>query len=342
MRSLTSRAQVFTVNIAPEDIGPFARTRMFVVKLGLRERREYIEAVKCLRQKPAKTPTSFASGVRNRMDDFTASHVNQTLFIHFSGWLLPWHRYFVWQYETALRDECGYMGSQPYWDWTEHNDNFTQHPLFDGSEYSLGGNGLYVPHGIANGTVPGVPDPQVVTKPPGTGGGCVVDGPFANITLNLGPVFPEGDPNRTGLEYSPHCMTRDFLQPLSQEFLTRESVAELLAQPTMADFRRTLDLGIHFAGHAGIGGDLSDVFTSPQDPAFYFHHGQIDRLWAMWQEQDLPSRLNATSDTQTYGNSPPSPNATIFDILEFGYVGGQVQMVDIMNTMGGALCYQYE
>ncbi|KAF4460621.1 hypothetical protein FALBO_12592, partial [Fusarium albosuccineum] len=219
------------------------------------------------------------------------------------GWLLPWHRYFVWQYETALRDECGYKGSQPYWDWTEHNDNFTQHPLFDGSEYSLGGNGLYVPYGIANGTVPGVPDPQVVTKPPGTGGGCVVDGPFANITLNLGPVFPEGDGNKTGLEYSPHCMKRDFLQPLGQEFLTHESAANLLSQPTMADFRRTLDLGIHFAGHAGIGGDLSDVFTSPQDPAFYFHHCQIDRLWAMWQEQDLPSRLNATSDTQTYGNS---------------------------------------
>lgn len=54
------------------------------VNLSLGERHEYIDAVKCLMRKPAKTPMSFAPGARNRMDDFTASHVNQTLFIHFS------------------------------------------------------------------------------------------------------------------------------------------------------------------------------------------------------------------------------------------------------------------
>lgn len=26
---------------------------------------------------------------------------------------LAWHRYFVWQYEKALREECGYKGYQP-------------------------------------------------------------------------------------------------------------------------------------------------------------------------------------------------------------------------------------
>lgn len=216
---------------------------------------------------------------------------------------MPWHRYFVWQYETALRDECGYTGTQPYWDWTLHNDDFTKDPLFDGSEYSLGGNGVRVPHGTVNGTVPGVPSPQVVTRPPGTGGGCVVDGPFANTTLNLGPVFPGGDHNNNGLEYSPHCLSRDFLQPLSERFLTKEAVAELLSQPTLADFRKNLDDGIHFAGHSSVGGDETDIFTSPQDPTFFFHHCQIDRLWAVWQEQDLAERLYAVSDTITYANS---------------------------------------
>lgn len=217
--------------------------------------------------------------------------------------MLPWHRYFVWQYETALRDECGYTGTQPYWDWTEHNDNFTNHPLFDGSQFSLGGNGVYVPHGTVNDTVPGVPDPQVVVRPPGTGGGCVIDGPFANITLNLGPKFPYGDRDSTALEYTPHCMTRDFLEPLAQQLLTNESVAELLSQPTLADFRSVMDNGIHFAGHSSIGGDLSDLWTSPQDPAFFFHHAQVDRLWAIWQEQDPSSRLYAVSDTITWANS---------------------------------------
>ncbi|KAI0451430.1 hypothetical protein F5B21DRAFT_487066 [Xylaria acuta] len=144
----------------------------------------------------------------------------------------------VWQCETALRVECGYKGTQPYWDWTLYTDDISQEPLFDGSEYSFGTNGVYVPHGTLNGTVPGVPAPQVVTRPPGTGGGCVVDGPFANITLTLGPVFPVAEEsNRTGLEYNPHCLTRDFLQVLAQQFLTNDTVSTLLSQPSVAEFR---------------------------------------------------------------------------------------------------------
>lgn len=27
---------------------------------------------------------------------------------------LPWHRWFTWTYDKALRDECGYRGSQPF------------------------------------------------------------------------------------------------------------------------------------------------------------------------------------------------------------------------------------
>ena len=48
------------------------------------ERAQYIDAVKCLRSLPAITPPFIAAGARNRIDDFTVSHVNQTLFIHFS------------------------------------------------------------------------------------------------------------------------------------------------------------------------------------------------------------------------------------------------------------------
>ena len=216
---------------------------------------------------------------------------------------MPWHRYFIAQYETALRDECGYDGYQPYWDWTTHSNDISSSPLFDGSEYSLGGNGIYVPHEFVNGTVPGVPEPQYVARPPGTGGGCVTDGPFANITLNIAPVFPYGSPNSTGYEYQPHCLQRDFLQPLSDNFLTKEKVDSLLSAPTIAEFRKILDDGTHFAGHSTVGGDMSDIFTSPQDPAFYFHHAQIDRLWTIWQAADPASRTYAVSDTVTYANS---------------------------------------
>lgn len=45
----------------------------------------------------------------------------------------------------------------------------------------------------------------------------------------------------------------------------------------------TGDLGPHGGGHFAIAGDPGgDLFTSPGDPAFYLHHGQVDRLWTLW------------------------------------------------------------
>jgi tyrosinase len=77
------------------------------------DRRAYIEAVQCLRTLPAKSDKSWAAAAKTRFDDFVAIHVNQTMYIHGNGLFLTWHRYFVWAYEQALRNECGYKGYQP-------------------------------------------------------------------------------------------------------------------------------------------------------------------------------------------------------------------------------------
>jgi hypothetical protein len=50
--------------------------------LSTKERGEYIDAVLCLSKKPAKTPLLEFPGVRNRYDDFVATHINQTVNIH--------------------------------------------------------------------------------------------------------------------------------------------------------------------------------------------------------------------------------------------------------------------
>jgi hypothetical protein len=69
--------------------------------------------VVCLQNLPPKTPTTLVPGVRSRFDDFLATHINQTLSIHNTTNFLSWHRQFVWGYERALREECGYKGFQP-------------------------------------------------------------------------------------------------------------------------------------------------------------------------------------------------------------------------------------
>lgn len=77
------------------------------------QRLDYIHAVQCLMSKPARTPSTAASGAKTRFDDFVATHINQTLTIHYTANFLAWHRYFMWLYEQALKEECGFTGISP-------------------------------------------------------------------------------------------------------------------------------------------------------------------------------------------------------------------------------------
>lgn len=95
------------------------------------DRKAYIKAVQCLRELPSKSDKTWAPAAKTRYDDFVAVHVNQTLYIHGNGLFLTWHRYFVWAYEKALRDECGYQGYQPVsFDLFAHHGSGSNHLLF--------------------------------------------------------------------------------------------------------------------------------------------------------------------------------------------------------------------
>lgn len=47
----------------------------------------------------------------------------------------------------------------------------------------------------------------------------------------------------------------------------------------------------------------NDLFSSPADPAFYFHHAQVDRVWTLWQGMDLERREEELMGTTTWFNS---------------------------------------
>ncbi|KAK7739334.1 hypothetical protein SLS63_001677 [Diaporthe eres] len=321
------------------------------------ERLDYVNAVKCLQRLPARTPASVAPGARSRFDDFVAVHINQTLTLHFTGNFMPWHRWFVHVYETALRDECGYRGYQPYWDWPKYMKAPQDSPIFNGDPYSLGGNGQYIPH---NGTV--ITPPEGVSGgdiqlPAGLGGGYVVTGPFANMTVNLGPfggTFGTEPGPDGGLGYNPRGLKRDVGPDINERYCNYTTVLDLLEKPTITDYRLlsegvpyTVEIGPHGGGHYVINGDPGgDLFTSPGDPAFWVHHGQMDRLWALWQTRD-PSSRYAQLDNGTYGhitwaNSPPSRLAELDDIIDMGYAGPSIKIRDVMSTTSGPFCYFYE
>jgi len=97
------------------------------------DKKTYIAAVKCLQSKPSIADPSFAPGARTRYDDFVAVHINQTLSIHGTvsthqsimvhvkrkrltldkGNFLTWHRWYLYSFEQALKNECRYKGDQP-------------------------------------------------------------------------------------------------------------------------------------------------------------------------------------------------------------------------------------
>lgn len=54
--------------------------------------------------------------------------------------------------------------------------------------------------------------------------------------------------------------------------------------PSYADFWSKLELP-HNRVHVWVGGTMGDATTSPDDPCFYLHHCNIDRLWAIWQKK---------------------------------------------------------
>ena len=59
----------------------------------------------------------------------------------------------------------------------------------------------------------------------------------------------------------------------------------LQKQTKYLTFARTLENDLHNSGHTWIGGDMT-TSRSPRDPAFWFHHAQVDRVWAIWQKNN--------------------------------------------------------
>ncbi|KAK7984514.1 hypothetical protein PG989_011916 [Apiospora arundinis] len=316
------------------------------------EKLDYTRAVQCLMAKPAITPADKVPGARSRYDDIVATHINQTRTIHRSGSFLAWHRHYVWTFERALRDECGYKGYLPYWSWAKSSQDPINSPYLDGSEYSQGGNGEYEPHNCTRGLAS-----NLLCIEPGQGGGCVKTGPYAGVMANLTATVPSwpGITAKEPFSYDPRCIRHDISVPLAQKWSGDEHIVDLLLNPLyqtdIGAFQDRLQYtgnntfgwyGLHQFGHFLTNGDPSgDFFNSPNEPLFWLHHGMVDRVWWIWQNQKPVERAFQVDGTRTMNNKPPSDNATIEDTFDMGYNGGEVVIKDLVSTVAGPYCYIY-
>ncbi|KAK5275218.1 hypothetical protein LTR40_013416, partial [Exophiala xenobiotica] len=119
------------------------KTRVDFNNMAPADRKAYTDAVKCLMGQPSQLDQTLYPAATNRYMDYAVIHVNRTQYVHLDAFFLTWHRYFLWLYETDLEQTCGYTGAFPYWNFAETADDPHKYPIFDGSEYSMSGDGLY-------------------------------------------------------------------------------------------------------------------------------------------------------------------------------------------------------
>lgn len=146
---------------------------------------------------------------------------------------------------------------QSYWDWSldATPEAPTSTTVFSSEIFSphtgFGGNGAYIAP---------TPAQNPLNISGGTGGGCVLDGPFVESAFTL--HFPSKD-----------CLRRDFIPWIMNIFADARLVEEVMSQPDYTSFARTLekkpsftDPNIHAGGHFGVGGVLGNAGNAANSP----------------------------------------------------------------------------
>jgi tyrosinase len=171
---------------------------------------------------------------------------------------LPWHRYFLITLEGFLQQAVNDTNFRiPYWDWNTDAElpNPTTSPLWD-----MTNMGQFI----------GPSWPVRVAMNPTTGNIELVDERPLERALGGGTL-----PSRNRVR----SVVRDQVVYDMSPFNS--------SSPGGA--RNPIEgwvgaAAIHNSVHIWVGGDM-ELSSSPNDPVFFLHHCNVDRIWAAWQEQ---------------------------------------------------------
>jgi polyphenol oxidase len=169
------------------------------------------------------------------------------LMIHYGWYFLPWHRAYLYFYESIL----GQLISDntfalPYWDWT--NYPYVPSPLFD-------------PNSVLNDTNRDIDASSIVTPQTDPEVYNVIRQPFIDYLKGL-PTFTPAFAGGASFGGYPDDVQAD------------------------GRYQGHLEAYPHNAIHGWVGGndgDMGSFDTAARDILFFAHHANIDRLWDVWR-----------------------------------------------------------
>jgi hypothetical protein len=216
-------------------------------------------------------------GSQSRYDDFVETHLNAMWDFganmmrllswgHVDSVFLPWHRELLYQFEQLLQSVDPSV-TIPYWDWTR--DQSAADPGFPFKHDFIGVDGDDADNDRVK-REPGAPSPYPYAFDPEAW----------STTIKV--IDPQDSLNFFQRQFGEFSNAPNL--PLNDVVVTGTGTtfrAAINAANSYTTLRaRSEDL--HNLVHRWTGGNMLRM-TSPNDPVFFMHHAQIDRMWSIWQ-----------------------------------------------------------
>lgn len=255
--------------------------------------------------------------------DFAEMHFANNIRSHGADQFLPWHRWFLWVFEKELQRVSGKCVTLPYWSWENDvgdKFHFASGTSGPGSTAEYLCDDVWSPEAIATneGRIGLCTNPRFAVGQNGVlaaeaccgcGGGITgEDGVCRDRLFDTG-TMPASNPNAAIFNgdafgsavagCAPDGLSKDNWIPRNPDeneclrrsffgFNELRSTEVDLAQtifnnPRYANFRVRLEGTPHAQPHNWVGGTMGSHY-SPDDPIFFLHHVNVDRLWALWQD----------------------------------------------------------
>lgn len=276
--------------------GPFVRDDVWALPEDDPIITAYAGAVASMQAKSVTDPTSWAyqANIHGTTTSSGPSQWNNCQ--HASWYFTAWHRMYLYFFERIVRAEVIANGGPstwalPYWNY----DNFDRATIFQ--PYSSLPLAFRQPTN-ADGTANPL---YTANRNPGINSGALLPSSVTSTTAAMACTSFTG--------------ATEFGGGISTPIQFDSATGQLESQP-------------HNVVHTSIGGLMGDPLTAANDPIFWLHHANIDRIWWLWQQihpgdPTAAQWLNQAFDFFDVGGVPVSlTGADVVDIttqLDYTY-----------------------